>query len=198
MRCSGAILAGGRAARYGGRPKGLERVGRERVIDRVAAALAQASDDLLLIANDPAAAAWLPGVPVASDVYPDRGSLGGIHAALVHARGPVLVVAWDMPFVSPALLRAVRALGEHPGIDAAVPESGSRFGLEPLCAYYSATCIAPIERRLARGDLRMADFLAAVHLARMPAPAVAGYGDPARLFFNLNSPDDLLHARALA
>ena len=39
MRCTGVVLAGGLATRYGGRPKGLEHVEGVRIIDRVAAAL---------------------------------------------------------------------------------------------------------------------------------------------------------------
>ena len=35
-RCTGAILAGGRAVRMGGKPKGLELVGGRRILDRVA------------------------------------------------------------------------------------------------------------------------------------------------------------------
>ena len=77
------------ASRYGGRPKGLERVGGRRVIDRVADALRDAADDLLLIANDPASREWLADVPTANDVRDELGSLGGIHAAIVRAAGPV-------------------------------------------------------------------------------------------------------------
>jgi molybdenum cofactor guanylyltransferase len=98
-RCTGVILAGGGASRFGGRPKGLERVGGARIIDRVAGALQPVTDDLLLIANDPLAAEWRAGLRVAGDVLQNVGSVAGIHAALVHAGGPALVVAWDMPFV---------------------------------------------------------------------------------------------------
>ena len=81
--CTGVILAGGAASRYGGRPKGLERVGGRRVIDRVADALRDAADTLLLIANDPAAHEWLPDLPLASHVRRNCGSLARIHAAIV-------------------------------------------------------------------------------------------------------------------
>ena len=188
-RCTGVILAGGLATRYGGRAKGLERVGGRRVIDRVAEVLALATDDLLLIANDPAASGWLPGVRVESDVRPGSGSLGGIHAALSHAGGAVLVVAWDMPFVPGRLLEALRAVGEI--ADAAVPESDSRRGVEPLCAYYSERCLAPIERRLDIGDRRVVSFFEDVRIARLPATEVATFGDPALMFMNVNSPDEL-------
>ena len=110
----------------------------------------ESPDDLLLIANDPGANDWLPGIRCASDVRPGVGSLGGIHAALVRAGGPVLVVAWDMPFVPAELLRDLRALGGD--ADVAAPESGSRRGVEPLCAYYGPGCVGPIERRLELTD----------------------------------------------
>ncbi|HEY7895674.1 MAG TPA: molybdenum cofactor guanylyltransferase [Gemmatimonadaceae bacterium] len=187
--CTGAILAGGRATRFGGVPKGLERVGGRRVIDRVAAALAAAADDMLLIANDPSAASWLPGVPVAPDVRPGNGGLGGIHAALTRAAHPVLVVAWDMPFVSASLLAALRALGGT--ADVAVPESDSQRGVEPLCAYYDPSCIGPIERRLDAGDRRVVGFYDDVRVARLSNADVRRFGDPALMFMNVNSPDEL-------
>ena len=189
--CTGVILAGGQATRYGGLPKGLERVAGERVIDRVAHALTQTTDELLLIANDPSASTWLPGVRVERDVRPGFGSLGGILSGVVHAGRPALIVAWDMPFVPAGLLAALRDLGERDHADAAVPESGSRRGVEPLCAYYTPACVAPIERQIDRGDLRVVGFYDDIRLARLDAELVRGFGDPERLFMNINTPDEL-------
>jgi molybdopterin-guanine dinucleotide biosynthesis protein A len=197
VRCTGVLLAGGRAERYGGTPKGLERVGGVRVIDRAALALAGACDELLLIANDPLAESWLPGVRTERDRREGCGSLGGIHAALVHASAPVLVVAWDMPFVAAALLRALRTLGEG-GFDAAVPESDGPRGVEPLCAWYAPACVPAIERALDAGDRRAIAFHAGVRVARMAPAEVARYGDPARLFLNINAPSDLALAERYA
>jgi molybdopterin-guanine dinucleotide biosynthesis protein A len=183
--CTGVILAGGQASRYGGLPKGLERVHGERVIDRVAKVLGAVTDSLLLIANNPSAAGWLPGIRVARDVRPGIGSLGGIHAALVHAGTAVIVVAWDMPFVPEGLLAELRVLGDD--ADVVAPESGSsRRGLEPLCAYYSPACIAPIERSLDADDRRVIGFFDQVRVARLVAEEVRRYGDPDRLFMNVN------------
>ncbi len=196
LRCTGVVLAGGQASRFGGLPKGLERVAGERIIDRVATALADVTDDLLLIANDPDASTWLAGVRCFPDVRPGIGSLGGIHAALVHAARSVLVVAWDMPFVPPALLAELRAAGA--GVDVAVPESGSRRGLEPLCAFYAQACTPAIERRLDADDRRVIGFFDDVRVARLGHEAVARHGDPAMLFMNVNTPDDLRLAEAYA
>ncbi|MGH7665595.1 MAG: molybdenum cofactor guanylyltransferase [Gemmatimonadaceae bacterium] len=194
IECTGVILAGGQATRYGGAPKGLERVGGERIIDRVATALTGAADRLLVISNDPAAAEWLAGAAYASDVRPGLGSLGGIHAALARAGTPVLVVAWDMPFVTAQLLRTIRESGE--GADAAVPESSSKRGLEPLCAYYGTSCLEPIERRLDSGDRRVIAFYDDIDLVRIDRARIARHGDPELLFMNVNSPDELTRAEA--
>ncbi len=195
--CTGVILAGGQASRYGGRPKGLEAVHGVRVIDRVAKALGAVTDSLLLIANDVGAGEWLPQVRVAGDVRPGIGSLGGIHAALVHAATAVIVVAWDMPFVPEGLLAELRARGED--ADVVAPESGSsRRGLEPLCAYYSPACIAPIERSLDAGDRRVIGFFDQVRVVRLPAEDVQRYGDPERLFMNVNTPGELALAEQYA
>jgi molybdopterin-guanine dinucleotide biosynthesis protein A len=188
-RCTGVILAGGAASRYGGRPKGLERVAGRRVIDRVADALRASSDVLLLVANDADAREWMPGITVATDVRTGCGSLGGIHAAIVRADSPVLVVAWDMPFVPSELLRALRRSGAN--ADAAVPESGSKRGMEPLCAFYTPACVPAIERRLDAGDRRVISFFDDVRVERLPEEEVRRFGDPAVMFMNVNTPDDL-------
>ena len=193
---TGVVLAGGRSTRYGGVPKGLELVNGRRIIDRVRDALEPVVNDLLLIANDPDGPTWLPGVRCESDVLRDVGSVAGIHAALVHARTPVLVVAWDMPFVPAGLLAALRDAGAT--ADAAVAESDSRRGVEPLCAYYSRSCATAIERRVAAGDRRVVAFYDDVRVARVPAEQVARYGDPALLFMNVNTPEERVLAEAHA
>jgi len=192
MHCMGVILAGGGATRFGGQPKGLQVVEGTRIIDRVAAALRGAADELLLVANDPEADAWLPGVRTVADVRRGEGALGGLHAALSHAAGQaVLVVAWDMPFASAGLLRALRAAGER-GYDAVVPESEtSGRGVEPLCAWYAPTCLPAIEQCLDTGDRRVVSFFEHVRMLHLPAAEVSQYGEPKRIFFNVNRPDDL-------
>jgi molybdenum cofactor guanylyltransferase len=194
-RCTGVILAGGLSTRYGGLPKGLEHVHGQRIIDRVASALSEVTDSLLLVANDDGAEGWLPGVRRERDIIRDQGSLGGIHAAISHAGEPALVVAWDMPFVPVSLLRELREIGEGAddelAADAVVPESGSKRGLEPLCAWYAPACLPAIEERLGAGDRRVIAFYGDVRLVRLPAERVARHGDPSTIFMNVNTPEEL-------
>jgi molybdopterin-guanine dinucleotide biosynthesis protein A len=197
MPCTGVILAGGGATRFNGEPKGLERVDGRRIIDRVAGALRLVTDDLLLIANAADAATWLPGVRTERDVRTGFGALGGLHAALAHAGQDIVLVAWDMPFVSGALLGEMRRVGESEGFDAVLPESdGSRRGVEPLCAWYSHRCLPAVEATLDAGDLRVIGFHDRVRVQRLPLERVTDFGDPTRLFANVNTRDDLAQVLA--
>jgi len=104
----GAVLAGGAALRYGGRPKGLFELGGRRILDRVVDAVRAATGaPPLLVANAPEGPTWRPDLRTMPDARPGCGSLGGIYSAVVSGPGPVLCVAWDMPFVSPELLLAL-------------------------------------------------------------------------------------------
>ncbi len=192
------VLAGGASSRFGGTAKGLLEVGGRRVIDRVYDALRAATEAQFLVANDPAATSWLPGVPVVSDVFSAsaRGSLVGIHAALAHANGAVLVVAWDMPFVTADLLRELRARGERSGT-AVVPRGV--VGIEGCCAYYRPEALDAASRLLARGELRLSEFVAALPaVGHLEGAELARFGAPARLFLNINDAGDLAAARLAA
>ncbi len=118
-------MAGGKASRFGGFPKGLALVGEERMADRALAALRGATDAQVIVSNDARAAEWFPGSHIVPDREPGLGPLAGLETALTAAAGAsVIVVAWDMPFVETPLLRGMRALCEL-GADAVVPEHGT-------------------------------------------------------------------------
>jgi molybdopterin-guanine dinucleotide biosynthesis protein A len=192
----GAILAGGGATRFGGRPKGLELVGGERILDRVADVLTSTLGSLpILVANAPDAGAWRPGLRVVPDVRRGLAALGGIYTAVLAAPAPVVCVAWDMPFVTPAL---VRRLADGLGAaDAVLPRSEGPGELEPLCAGYGPGCADAIEASLEDGDLRAVSFHARITVDILPLTEVARCGDPAALFFNVNTAEDLARADEL-
>jgi len=88
------------------------------------------------------------------DVRPGCGSLGGIYTAVVAGAGPVLCVAWDMPFLTEDFLRAL-ATGAA-GYDAYLPESDPK-GLPTVAAAAAwsrcAPCTDPAaDRRLSAGS----------------------------------------------
>jgi molybdopterin-guanine dinucleotide biosynthesis protein A len=192
----GAILAGGEASRFGGRPKGLEEVGGERILDRLARTLHSAlGEPPILVANAPGASAWRPDLLTVPDVRPGLGALGGIYTAVVRAPAPVVCVAWDMPFVSESLIQALaRGLDQW---DAMLPQSDGRRGVEPLCAAYGPACGDAIAHSLDSGDLRAIGFHRLIRVGILPLDEVRTLADPDLLFFNVNTADDLAKAGEL-
>ena len=192
----GVVLAGGTSRRFGGVPKGLELVDGSRIIDRVADAVRSVSSELLLAANDPNASGWLPGVAVVQDIHPRGGGLSGVEAALARGRD-IVVVAWDMPFVTPDLLRLL--LSASHGARVTVPESNSAYGVEPFCAWYSTAVLPELSAFLDQGGGPARDFLSGVPgVHRVPLDEVARIGTPERLLLSVNTAEDLDRARALA
>ena len=100
-----AIIAGGQSRRMR-RDKAFVELGGKPLIERVierSAELGQA--ETILITNSAADYAHL-GLPMYGDIFPGKGSLGGIYTALTRAsQSAVLVLACDMPFINPDLLR---------------------------------------------------------------------------------------------
>ncbi|HJR17895.1 MAG TPA: molybdenum cofactor guanylyltransferase [Gemmatimonadales bacterium] len=196
QRVRGAILAGGGATRFGGNPKGLELVGGERILDRLVDVMTTAlGEPPLLVANAPEARDWRQDLRIVADARPGLGSLGGIYTAVIEAPAPVVCVAWDMPFVSESLIRALaRGLDRN---DAMLPESGGRRGVEPLCAGYGPACRDAIAESLAAGDLRAIGFHHRIRVGILPLAEVRALADPDLLFFNVNTADDLAKADQL-
>lgn len=188
-----AVLAGGNASRYEGKAKGLEKVGGERILDRVVRVVrAATASEPILVANAEEAHTWIPGLEVVGDVHRNCGSLGGLHAAIAHDDSQVFVVAWDMPFVTVELVELLVARAK--GNDVVVPESDSPYGVEPMCAIYGPACLAPIEAQIEDEDFRASGFHDKVKCLIIPREKLEPLGDPELLFFNVNTPDDLKEA----
>jgi molybdopterin-guanine dinucleotide biosynthesis protein A len=198
MSILGVVVAGGRNTRFGD-IKALAQVGGMRIIDHVIAVLRAVADDVVLSANDLGAYA-MTGLAARPDLIPDIGALGGVHAALSWARergdAGILAVACDMPFPSLKLLQQIRGLA--PAHDAVLPESDNRRGLEPLFGYYSIACLPAIEAAIARDDRRMIGFHADIDLQRVPLEEVRQLGDPALMFMNVNTREELEQAQRIA
>jgi molybdopterin-guanine dinucleotide biosynthesis protein A len=181
---SAAILAGGRASRFGGHDKSALVVEGLPILDHQLAALSLITDDVMLVVGE-----QMPSPRAAVRVVRDRvtasGPLGGLDAALAAARHDALVLlACDMPFVTARLLERLLALTSE--ADAVVPRT--ERGYHPLCAAYTRACQQAIAVRLARGQLRMVDFLADVRVRVVCGDELAAFGDHHRLLANINTP----------
>lgn len=186
------LLAGGHARRFGGLPKGLAIVKEIRIADRALIALRGASDSQIVISNDSHARLWFPSMYIVADETPGLGPLAGIATALRAADGAaILVIAWDMPFVTAPLMRGMRAVGELASA-AVIPSHGAGPIHEPLCAYYPANTLGVCEQLLAAGERRalaLRDALPGV--MTIPERVLLEHGAPDRLFLSVDSPEQL-------
>src|SRR5262249_1984463 len=148
---------------------------------------------LLLVTNTPELYAFL-GVPMVSDVYPDHGSLGGIYSGLGAASGEAaFTVACDMPFLRPDVARLV--IDRAGQGDVVIPRVGDQ--LETMPARDAKRCLGPIEAGLRAGRLKIAGFFEDVRVVEVGEEEVARVADPALVFMNVNTPDELERARRL-
>jgi molybdopterin-guanine dinucleotide biosynthesis protein A len=163
-----------------------------RIADLALAALRGATTSQLVVANDPRAAAWFPGMRVVADEVPGLGPLGGLATALHAAAGaPALIVAWDMPYVTTELLAELRRRGER-GASAVVPVHGQERQAEPLCAWYAAEAVSSCLALLEAGARRAAALFDALPRTEMMGDAdLARFGAPARLFTSVDSRGEL-------
>jgi molybdopterin-guanine dinucleotide biosynthesis protein A len=187
------IQAGGKSARMGGQPKALLELGGRRIIDRVVDVVRAVADDLLIVTNTPELYAGL-GLPMVADVFPDHGSLGGIYSGLKAAPGEAaFTVACDMPFLLPDVARLVTSRADR--ADVVLPRVGGQ--LETLHACYAKSCLAPMERRLRAGQLKIIGFFGDVRVLEIAEAEVARFRAPELVFMNVNTPEELARARAL-
>lgn len=181
-----AILAGGRARRYGGRDKSRLVVDGRPIIVRQVEVLERIASPVIVIANDPVRFEDLH-LPVHADVVPDAGALGGIYTALATSGADgVIVVACDMPFLEePLLRRLVELTGEADGSWVRTSR-----GPEPLLACYRREAASAIRRELDAGRMRAGDLGHVLRMAEINEAELARFGPAEKLLLNVNSPDD--------
>jgi len=174
-----------------GRDKALLPWAGGTLLDAAVARLARVAAEVAILVGRSERYAGRPERRVA-DVLGDAGALGGVYSGLCATERPLgLFLAVDLPFVPEALLRHL--IGGADGVDAVVPVSPR--GAEPLCAVYARSCRDPIRRRLDSGERRMSCFWPDVRVRQVGPDELRRFGDPGRLFQNLNTSADYDAAR---
>ena len=201
---SAAVLAGGQSTRMG-QDKALLPLanGGPTMLALVVDSLAGIADDVFIVANDRRKYQAL-GVRVVPDLHPGNGALGGIQAAVEHANHErCLVVACDMPFLNPALLR--RMADEPRDYDVLVPlipgesrQGGDGLVFQTLHAIYSKQCLEPIERRIAQGKRQIVGFFEDVRVRTLDIGEISRWDPSLQSFFNANNPDALALASEIS
>ena len=190
------ILIGGRSSRFGVDKALVEIDGRSlarRAANTVRAGLPDAT--VTMVAGNEAQFAIEAIRSEAGfifDLYPDRGPLGGLHAALANAKTPwIFLMACDLPLV-PAGLITLLSEKVSAGYDAVIPQQPDGR-LQPLCGFYSVgPCRAIVdvlfERPRAGSMHQVLDELNVRIVTAEEYGRVLQAGDA---FVNVNRPQDL-------
>ncbi len=187
---SGVILAGGRSRRMEGVHKALLPFREEKMIHRQLGKLKEICSEIILVTNEPRT--FLPlvdnNVRIITDFYPDKGPLGGIHAALSLAcHTNVWVVACDMPFISPQAARTLLAVKTEGDGEAAVPYFHGQ--MYPFHGIYDKSCVERIPYLFGRGQFRVNGFLDAIRCVKVEEAEFRRNGIDSRFVLNLTTPE---------
>ena len=180
-----------------GRDKVWEKFGGKPLIERVVSRLGPLSNESIIITAEGKDFPTFDrdqGVQVIRDLYPNKGSLGGIYTGLAKASSfHSLVIACDMPFLNIPLLRNMMELS--PGFDVIMPRIKGKP--EPLHAVYSKSCLSPIEALLKQNELKIICFLDQVRVRYLDEAEIQALDPTLLSFFNINTEADLTRAQAL-
>jgi molybdopterin-guanine dinucleotide biosynthesis protein A len=186
-----AIIAGGRARRFGGRDKSRLVVQGRPIINRQLEILQQLAATVFIVSSDAERFAGL-GIPVHSDLIPGAGAMGGIYTALARsAADRVIAVACDLPFLHAGLLgRLVELSDDHDAAWVRTPR-----GPEPLLACYRQSAREAIRHAIEAGRLKASDLGTVLSIAEIGREDVERFGPADRLLANLNTEEDWLRIK---
>lgn len=185
--CTGVLLAGGRAERLGGIPKGLLVLDGQQVAARTLQLFAALFGASLIAATDSTPYRGL-GVPTVPDLLPGKGAPGGLHAALRAAHtGWIFAAACDMPFLAAGPILLLE--GRRAGVAAVLPRHGGR--LHPLHGLWSRACLPVLEQLLTRGDPSLAEIAKAVGACLVGEEEWRTVDPLGRALENVNTPEDV-------
>lgn len=190
---TGIILAGGRNSRMGVNKAFLEIDG-VRLIDKIMGIYRRLFSEIIIVTNDPMPYLEFADAAVATDIYKDKGPLGGIYTGLFHAQNIYsFACPCDMPFLNEEFIAWM--IGRTSKHDVIVPELPE--GYQPLHAIYSRNCLPSIKPRLVADKLKITGFYRDMRVLTISEQQIAPFNPDGRLFQNLNTPEDFGKANGL-
>ncbi|MFN6962182.1 MAG: molybdenum cofactor guanylyltransferase [Pyrinomonadaceae bacterium] len=198
-RPDGFVLAGGASSRMGVDKSGAL-IGGETLASRAARILSTVAGRVAVVgavAGETTNFEVIPDRDLDGAGWPRRASLVGLATALAYAATDwTVVLACDLPLVTPALLERLASSGGE-AFDAVVPvQPDGRT--QPLCALYRRdVCLARADEQLASQNWSLQGLLEGLRVRRVAFAEIADLAGSENFFLNVNTPDDLATARAI-
>jgi molybdopterin-guanine dinucleotide biosynthesis protein A len=189
---TGILLAGGKSRRMG-KDKRFLLIGERSLFERSFGVLRSLFQNVLVvIAQD--SPPLKADVPVLHDLVPDCGSIGGLYTGLRQALTEhVFLVACDMPFLNPEVIRYMVRLKSD--VDIVIPRLEN--GLQPTHALYSRRCLPVVEEMVRSRRVKIQDIVShpSLHVRLITESELFEIDPEGRSFLNVNTPSDLESAR---
>ncbi len=190
-RMTGIILAGGKNSRISIN-KALIKMGQNTIIENTVFLFKHLFDEVFVITNHSNGYPNL-GVTLASDLFPNNGPLGGLYTGLkLSTNFYNFVVACDMPFINPLIIKFLQNYTLDDDYDIILPQY--KGFVEPLFAIYSKQCLGPILTNIQHNKLKIKDCYAQLKVKEVPCNKFASVE---KFFFNINTREDLVLAKKL-
>ncbi|MDN6289951.1 MAG: molybdenum cofactor guanylyltransferase [Tetragenococcus koreensis] len=174
------ILAGGKSSRMG-MDKGFCKIGQEEFIPRIAKCLTPFSQEVVLVSGLEAYDVF--GLKRIEDIYPGKGPIAGIQAALEYTSTENnIIMSCDIPFISPTLIQ--RLVDETQEQD--VIHLATRHETMPLAALYKKSCRTYFKSRLEKDELKLRDALKGLQVKNIQVAE-----EEERFLSNINTPQEL-------
>lgn len=184
MKIGCVILAGGKSSRMG-TDKALLEMNGSNFIRLLTERLEPFEEKLIARGNN----SDITDIPwtVIPDIYPERGPLGGLHAALTACRSEALFcISCDMPLFQYSLAEYLcQELTEEYDAVVAKAEDGR---VHPLCAVYRKAAADVFEAQILTGNNRMMHALDKLRVRYITIDLAQG----AEQLMNVNTPKEYL------
>lgn len=191
MTTAGVIIAGGRSSRMGGVEKVFIEIGGKTILDRLIERIGPQVDRLAINANGDATRFQATGLAVIPDLSVGvQTPLAGFHAALHWANAAgfdrLITIPSDAPFLPRDLVGRL-ASKQKTAIAASNEQDHYLTGLWPVALS------GALDEAIKAGMLRVRDWA-----SHVDAATVEWSVHPFDPFFNVNTPEDLARAQAIA
>ena len=194
MEVTGVLLAGGKSRRMGEDKRNLL-VGEQTLLERGLDVLRSIFHEVLVVIAQDSPPLDI-NARVVRDLVSDCGSLGGVYTGLKQATTPhIFAVACDMPFLDQTVI--TQFTSRRATADIVMARLAAR--LHPMHALYGKGCLTVMRQMILARQLKIQELVAHRSLrVQYITEADLFTIDPSwRSFHNVNTPEDLVAARAL-
>ncbi len=180
------LLAGGKSSRLPPN-KAFIKLHSKLIIEILIEKLSQIVENIIIVIKGNNKWYEKFGYPVVKDIFEEQTPLIGIYTGLISSSTfENFVISCDMPFFNPDLVMFM--YNQIKGYDACICQHNGR--LEPLYAIYTKDCLPSIKSTIQNRSYAVQSFFNQIKIRWILEEEIRNFGEPEKLFFNLNTIED--------